>query len=42
LFHFRRTPGLTERDSIVVADFVNTTGEPAVLKQAKEEYEKLR
>jgi tetratricopeptide (TPR) repeat protein len=27
LFHFRRTPALTERDSIVVADFVNTTGE---------------
>jgi tetratricopeptide (TPR) repeat protein len=25
--HFRRTPALTERDSIVVADFVNTTGE---------------
>jgi tetratricopeptide (TPR) repeat protein len=27
LFHFRRTPALTERDSIVVADFVNTTGD---------------
>jgi tetratricopeptide (TPR) repeat protein len=27
LFHFRRTPALTERDSIVVAEFVNTTGE---------------
>ena len=27
LLHFRRTPALTERDSIVVADFVNTTGE---------------
>jgi tetratricopeptide (TPR) repeat protein len=27
LFHFRRTPALTARDSIVVADFVNTTGE---------------
>jgi serine/threonine protein kinase/tetratricopeptide (TPR) repeat protein len=27
LWHFRRTPALTERDSIVVADFVNTTGE---------------
>jgi len=27
LFHFRRTPALSERDSIVVADFVNTTGE---------------
>jgi len=25
--HFRRTPALTERDPIVVADFVNTTGE---------------
>jgi tetratricopeptide (TPR) repeat protein len=25
--HSRRTPALTERDSIVVADFVNTTGE---------------
>jgi tetratricopeptide (TPR) repeat protein len=27
LFHFWRTPALTARDSIVVADFVNTTGE---------------
>jgi serine/threonine protein kinase/tetratricopeptide (TPR) repeat protein len=27
LLHFRRTPALTGRDSIVVADFVNTTGE---------------
>jgi tetratricopeptide (TPR) repeat protein/tRNA A-37 threonylcarbamoyl transferase component Bud32 len=27
LLYFRRTPALTERDSIVVADFVNTTGE---------------
>jgi serine/threonine protein kinase/tetratricopeptide (TPR) repeat protein len=27
LFHFSRTPALTERDSIVVAEFVNTTGE---------------
>jgi serine/threonine protein kinase/tetratricopeptide (TPR) repeat protein len=27
LLHFRRTPALTERDFIVVADFVNTTGE---------------
>jgi tetratricopeptide (TPR) repeat protein len=27
LLHFRRTPALTERDSIVLADFVNTTGE---------------
>jgi tetratricopeptide (TPR) repeat protein len=37
LFHFRRTPALTERDSIVVADFVNTTGEPVfdgTLKEA--------
>jgi tetratricopeptide (TPR) repeat protein len=25
--HFRRRPALTERDSIVLADFVNTTGE---------------
>ena len=35
--HFRRTPALTERDSIVVADFVNTTGEAVfdgTLKQA--------
>jgi serine/threonine protein kinase/tetratricopeptide (TPR) repeat protein len=37
VFHFRRTPALTERDSIVVADFVNTTGEPVfdgTLKEA--------
>jgi tetratricopeptide (TPR) repeat protein len=37
LFNFRRTPALTERDSIVVADFVNTTGEPVfdgTLKEA--------
>ena len=37
LWHFRRTPALTERDSIVVADFVNTTGEPVfdgTLKEA--------
>jgi len=37
LIHFRRTPALTERDSIVVADFVNTTGEPVfdgTLKEA--------
>jgi tetratricopeptide (TPR) repeat protein len=27
LLYFRRTPALTEQDSIVVADFVNTTGE---------------
>src|SRR5579859_2640952 len=26
-FYFHRAPALTERDSIVVADFVNTTGE---------------
>ena len=35
--HFRRTPALTERDSIVVADVVNTTGEPVfdgTLKEA--------
>jgi len=37
LFHFRRRPALTERDSIVVADVVNTTGEPVfdgTLKEA--------
>jgi tetratricopeptide (TPR) repeat protein len=37
LWRFRRTPALTERDSIVVADFVNTTGEPVfdgTLKEA--------
>jgi len=37
VFHFRRAPALTERDSIVVADFVNTTGEPVfdgTLKEA--------
>jgi len=37
LLHFRRKPGLTERDSIVLADFVNTTGEPVfdgTLKEA--------
>jgi len=37
VFHFRRTPALTARDSIVVADFVNTTGEPVfdgTLKEA--------
>ncbi len=37
VFHFRRTPALTTRDSIVVADFVNTTGEPVfdgTLKEA--------
>ncbi len=27
-FYFGRTPTLTEKDSIVVADFVNTTGDP--------------
>jgi tetratricopeptide (TPR) repeat protein/tRNA A-37 threonylcarbamoyl transferase component Bud32 len=35
--HFRRAPALTERDSIVVADFINTTGEQVfdgTLKQA--------
>ena len=35
--HFRPAPALTERDSIVVADFVNTTGEgvfDGTLKQA--------
>jgi len=37
VLHFRRKPALTERDSIVVADFVNTTGEPVfdgTLKEA--------
>jgi len=36
-FHFRRKPALSERDSIVLADFVNTTGEPVfdgTLKEA--------
>jgi eukaryotic-like serine/threonine-protein kinase len=35
--HFRRAPALTERDSIVVTDFINTTGEQVfdgTLKQA--------
>jgi eukaryotic-like serine/threonine-protein kinase len=27
-FYFHRTPKLTEKDSIVVADFTNTTGDP--------------
>ena len=27
-FYFHRTPKLTERDSIVLADFTNTTGDP--------------
>jgi hypothetical protein len=27
--HSRRAPPLTEKDSIVVADFVNTTGDPS-------------
>ena len=27
-FHFRRAPLLTERDTIVLADFTNTTGDP--------------
>jgi serine/threonine protein kinase/DNA-binding winged helix-turn-helix (wHTH) protein/tetratricopeptide (TPR) repeat protein len=37
LFRYHRAPALTERDSIVLADFVNTTGEPVfdgTLKQA--------
>ena len=37
VLHLRRKPALTERDSIVVADFVNTTGEPVfdgTLKEA--------
>jgi len=37
VLHFRRAPALSERDSIVVADFVNTTGEPVfdgTLKEA--------
>ena len=37
VFYLRRTPALTARDSIVVADFVNTTGEPVfdgTLKEA--------
>ena len=27
-FHFRRTPKLTDKDTIVLADFANTTGDP--------------
>jgi len=27
-FYFHRTPALTEKDSVVVADFTNTTGDP--------------
>jgi serine/threonine protein kinase/tetratricopeptide (TPR) repeat protein len=27
-FHFRRAPLMTEKDSIVIADFANTTGDP--------------
>jgi eukaryotic-like serine/threonine-protein kinase len=27
-FYFHRTPVLTEKDSVVIADFVNTTGDP--------------
>jgi tetratricopeptide (TPR) repeat protein len=27
-FHFRRAPMMTEKDSIVIADFSNTTGDP--------------
>jgi eukaryotic-like serine/threonine-protein kinase len=37
LFYFRRAQALTEKDSILLADFVNTTGEPVfdgTLKQA--------
>jgi tetratricopeptide (TPR) repeat protein len=37
LVHYRRRPALTERDFVVLADFVNTTGEPVfdgTLKQA--------
>src|SRR5258706_7647918 len=37
LLNSRRAPALTERDSIVLADFVNTTGEPVfdgTLRQA--------
>jgi tetratricopeptide (TPR) repeat protein len=37
LVHYRRRPALTERDLVVLADFVNTTGEPlfdGTLKQA--------
>ncbi len=36
-WHSRQSQGLTEKDTIVVADFNNTTGEPvfdAALKQA--------
>ncbi len=36
-FYLHRTPKLTERDSILITDFVNTTGEPVfdgTLKQA--------
>jgi len=36
LFHFRRMPAMSERDSIVVADFVNTTGEPVFEGTLKE------
>ncbi len=28
-FHFRATPGLTDKDTIVLADFTNRTGDPA-------------
>src|ERR1019366_3098764 len=27
-FYFHRTPRLTDKDTIVLADFVNTTGDP--------------
>jgi serine/threonine protein kinase/tetratricopeptide (TPR) repeat protein len=37
LYHSRKTTALTERDTVLIADFVNTTGEPVfdgTLKQA--------
>ncbi len=37
LYYSRRTPALTEKDTVLLADFVNTTGEPVfdgTLKQA--------
>ncbi len=37
IWYFRRTPALTEKDTILLADFVNTTGEPVfdgTLKEA--------
>ncbi|HET6890604.1 MAG TPA: protein kinase, partial [Pyrinomonadaceae bacterium] len=36
-FYFNRTPALTDKDTVLLADFVNTTGEPVfdgTLKQA--------